>query len=129
MSNNSADITRALAANKLSERLAGQLRAQGMIGETVYAHATNHGPDVIEYTRVNHLTTAILTSTKSNPQCYYDFITVLQMDGIREDAETALSLLPTGISMYYTVICIATFRLHVYLEGITLGIAAVMVDV
>ena len=96
MSKKFAGITRALAANKLSESLADELKAHGMIGETVYAHATNHGPDVTEYTRMKHLITAILTSTKSNPQRYYDFITVLQMDGIREDAEAALALLPTG---------------------------------
>ena len=68
-----------------------------MIGDTVYAHATNRGPDITEYTRMKHLTTAILTSTESNPQRYYDFITVLRMDGIRADAEAALALLPTGI--------------------------------
>ena len=97
MSKNSTGIIRALATNKLSEALADELKAQGMIGDTVYEHATNRGPDVTEYTRMKHLITAILTSTKSNPQRYHDFIAVLQLDGIREDAEAALALLPTGI--------------------------------
>ena len=74
MSKNSTGIIRALATNKLSEALADELEAQGMIGDTVYAHATNRGPDVTEYTRMKHLIAAILTSTKSNPQRYHDFI-------------------------------------------------------
>ena len=100
MSRNSTGIIRALAANKLSESLADELKARGMIGDTVYGHATNHGPDITEYTRVKHIVNAMLTSTKSNSQRYYDFITVLQLDGIHQDAEAALTLLPTGRYMH-----------------------------
>ena len=68
-----------------------------MIGNVVYASATNYGPDITEYTRMKHLISALLISIKSNPQHYHDFITVLQLDGIREDAKAALALLQTGM--------------------------------
>ena len=97
MSENSTGIIRALAANKLSEVLADELKARKMIGHAVYACATNRGPDSTEYTRMKHLITALMTSTESNPQCYYDFITILQLDGICEHAEAALKLLSTGM--------------------------------
>ena len=101
ISENSAAIIQALAANRLSETIADQLKARKMIGNAVYADGTNRGPDITEYTRIKHLITALLTSTKSNPQRYHNFITVLQLDGIREDAEAALALLPTGIITDY----------------------------
>ena len=97
MSKNSAGIIRALAANKLSDSIADELIARKMIGNAVHASATNRGPDITEYTRIKHLITALLTSTESNPQRYHDFIAVLQLDGIRADAEAALALLPTGM--------------------------------
>ena len=97
MSKNSAGIIRALAANKLSDSIADELKARKMIGNAVHASATNRGPDITEYTRMKHLITALLTSTESNPQRYHDFVTVLQSDGIREDAEAALALLPIGM--------------------------------
>ena len=97
VSKNCTGIIRALAANKLSESIADELKAPKMIGNAVHAHATYCGLDITEYTRVKHLITALHTTTESNPQHYHDFIAVLQLDGIREDAEAALVLLPTGV--------------------------------
>ena len=65
----------------------------------MFEQATNYAPDVTEYTRVEHLVTAVLTKTKCNPQCYHDFIKVLELDSIRPDTEAACSLLPKGITM------------------------------
>ena len=65
----------------------------------MFQQATNSGVDVSEYVRVQHLVTAVVTRTKYNPQCYHDFIKVLELDGIRPDTEAARSLLPKGIIM------------------------------
>ena len=99
LSSKSADVTTALAANKLSGVLADHLKAQGIIGQPVFEQATNYAPGVTEYARVQHLVTAVLTKTKYNPQCYHDFIQILELDGIRPDTEAACSLLPKGIVM------------------------------
>ena len=63
----------------------------------MFDQATNYAVGVTEYARVEHLVTAVLTKTKYNPQCYHDFIKVLELDGIRPDTEAARSLLPAGI--------------------------------
>ena len=99
LSRKSADVATALAANKLAGILAGHLKARGIIGQPVFEQATNYAVGVTEYTRVEHLVTAVLTKTKYNPQCYHDFIQVLELDGIRPDTEAACSLLPAGIIM------------------------------
>ena len=99
LSSKSADIAMALAANKLSGVLAYYLKARGIIGQPVFEQATNYAVGVTEYARVQHLITAVLTKTKYNPQCYHDFIQILELDGIRPDTETACSLLPKGIIM------------------------------
>ena len=91
----SDEIIRALSANGLTERLAGLLKGQKMIGEAVYERATNYAPNVTEYTRMKHLITAVQTSTRATPQRYHDFIKVLKSHSIRADAEAALVLLPT----------------------------------
>ena len=96
LSRNSAQIIQALANNRLAERLADLLKARGVIGDAVYANATNYGPNVTEYSRVKHLITAVQTSTRAMPQRYHDFIEVLQSDSIRPDAEAALVYLPTS---------------------------------
>ena len=88
-------IIEALAANRLAERLADLLKAQGMIGDAVYANATNYGPHVTDYTRMKSLITAIQTSTRDIPERYHDFIKILQSKGIRADAEAALIHLPS----------------------------------
>ena len=62
----------------------------------MFDQATNYAMGVTEYTRVQHLVTAVLTRTKYNPQCYHDFIDVLNLDDIRPDTEAARSLLPAG---------------------------------
>ena len=72
------------------------MKARKLIGTAVHAQATNYGPNITEYTRVQHLITALEMKVKINSQRYYDFIKVLQLDGICEDAEAALVLLPTG---------------------------------
>ena len=92
----SADIIAALAANKLSGRLASYMIAKRIIGQPVFDQATNYAPNVTEFTRVQHLVTAVLTKTQCNPQCYHDFIKVLELDGICPDTEAARSKLPTG---------------------------------
>ena len=97
MSRGSADIISALAANNLSSTLATKLRACKMIGNSVHAQATNAGQGITEEMRVKCLIFPLLDKVKRNPQRYYDFIKVLRSDGICEDAETALALLPTGI--------------------------------
>ena len=94
MKENSADIIQRLACNKLSNRIAQCMYSKGMIGDSVFESATNQGPSVYEYMRVQSLIKAVLIKTQSNPQCYYDFIEILQTFGIREDAEPALALLP-----------------------------------
>ena len=99
LSRKSADVATTLAANRLAERLASQLKAKEIIGQHVFEQATNYAPDVTEYTRVEHLVTAVLTKTKCNPQCYHDFIKVLELDSIHPDTEAACSLLPKGITM------------------------------
>ena len=95
LSKNSDKIIQALAANGLSERLASSFKAQGMIGDAVYANATNYGPGITEFTRVKCLIIAVQTSTRATPQRYHDLIKVLQARAIRADAEAALKLLPT----------------------------------
>ena len=55
VSKNCTGIIQALAANKLSEFIADELKAQKMIGNAVHAHATYCGLDITEYTRVKHL--------------------------------------------------------------------------
>ena len=97
LSRKSAEVAMALAANKLSGILAGHLKARGIIGQPVFDQATNYAVGVTEYARVEHLVTAVLTKTKYNPQCYHDFIEVLELDGIRPDTEAACSLLPAGL--------------------------------
>ena len=94
MSKKSSAIIRALAANCLANPLADELKSRRMIGATVYQQATNYGPNITEYTRVQHLIISMLSKIEYNPQRYHDFIEVLQLDGICEDAEAALSLLP-----------------------------------
>ena len=96
MSENSAAIIRALAANSLANILAEELKSRKLIGETVYAKATSSGPDITEYWRVRQIVTAMLNKIEHIPQRYYDFIDVLRLDGICADAEAALALLPTG---------------------------------
>ena len=88
-------IIEALAANRLAERLAGLMKAQGMIGDPVYANATNYGPHVTDYIRMQSLVTAIQTSTSAKPERYHDFIKILQSKSIRADAEAALIHLPS----------------------------------
>ena len=99
LSRKSADVATALAANQLAGILAGHLKARGVIGQPVFEQATNYAVGVTEYARVQHLVTAVLTKTKYNPQCYHDFIQVLELDGIRPDTEAACTLLPKGIVM------------------------------
>ena len=99
LSRKSADIATALAANRLAGILAGHLKARGIIGQPVFEQATNYAVDVTEYTRVQYLVTAVLTKTKYSPQCYHDFIEVLELDGIRPDTEAARSLFPWPAGM------------------------------
>ena len=99
LSSKSADVAMALAANKLSGILASYLKARGIIGQPVFEQATNYALGVTEYTRVEHLVTAVLTKTKYNPQCYHDFIQILKLDCICPDTEAACTLLPKGIIM------------------------------
>ena len=99
MSSTSADVTRALADNNLSNTLAMQLKARNIIGAAVYEQATNHAPNTTEFMRVEHLMRALLSKVQQEPQHYYNFIKILQMDGIRQDAEAALKRLSTGSCM------------------------------
>ena len=104
LSRKSADVTMALAANKLAGILADYLKARGIIGQPVFEQATNYAVGVTEYARVQYLVTAVLTKTKYNPQCYHDFIQTLELDGIRPDTEAARSLLPKGsfiVSLFF----------------------------
>ena len=96
LSRKSADVAMSLAANKLAGILAGYLKAREIIGQPVYYQATNYAPGVTEYARVEHLITAVLTKTKYNPQCYHDFIQILELDDIRPDTEAARLCLPKG---------------------------------
>ena len=96
LSNNSPAIITALADNSLANILADELRSRKLIGTAVHAKATSYGPDITEYWRVKQIITAMLSKIEHNPQRYHDFIYVLQLDGICEDAEAALALLPTG---------------------------------
>ena len=99
LSRKSADVATALAANRLAGILAYNLKARRIIGIPVFDQATNYAVGVTEYARVEHLVTAVLTKTEYNPQCYHDFIEVLEIDGFRPDTEAARSLLPAGIIM------------------------------
>ena len=72
------------------------MKSRKLIGTSVHGRATNYGPNITEYTRVQSLITALEMKVKINSQHYYEFIKVLQLDGICEDAEAALVLLPTG---------------------------------
>ena len=92
----SAEVIRALADNNLSFNLAIRLKAQNIIGPAVYEQATNHAPQTTESMRVGHLMRALLSKVKEDPQYYHDFVKILQMEGIRQDAEAALQLLSTG---------------------------------
>ena len=96
MSENSSAIIVALAENSLANTLADELRSHTLIGAAVHAKATSYGPGITEYWRVKQIITAMLDKIELNPQRYYDFINVLQLDRIRVDAEAALALLPTG---------------------------------
>ena len=96
MSENSSAIIAALAKNFLANTLADELRSRQLIGASVQEIATNYGPGITEYWRVKQIITAMLGKIELNPQRYYDFINVLQLDRIRVDAEAALALLPTG---------------------------------
>ena len=96
MSENSSAIIAALATNSLANMLADELRSRKLIGAAVHARATSYGPGITEDWRVKQITTAMLSKIEHNPQRYYDFINVLQLDRIRVDAEAALALLPTG---------------------------------
>ena len=99
MTRNSAAVIRALAANGLASILAEELKSRKLIGAAVYAKATSSGPDITEYSRVKHIVNAMLNKIECIPQCYHDFIAVLQLDGICEDADAALALLTTGMVM------------------------------
>ena len=96
MSRNSSAITSALANNSLANILADELRSRKLIGAAVHAKATSYGPDITEYWRVKQIITSMLSKIEHNPQRYYDFIDVLQLDRISGDAEAALALLPAG---------------------------------
>ena len=93
----SADVIRALADNRLSNTLAYHLKARSIIGPAVYEQATNFAPNTTETMRVGHLIKPLLSKVSKNPQRYHDFIQILQLDGIRQDAEAALKYLPAGI--------------------------------
>ena len=98
----SADVIRALADNRgLCNILAYHLKAQNIIGQAVFEQTTNYAPNTTESMRVGHLITALLNKVSNNPQRYHDFIQILQLDGIRQDAEAALKLLPTGSLLHY----------------------------
>ena len=84
-------------ANRLAGVLASHLKARGIRGQPVFDQATKYAVGVTKYVRVEHLVTAVLTKTKCNPQCYHDFIEVLELDGICPDTEAACSLLPAGL--------------------------------
>ena len=96
MSSKSSRIIGALADNSLANILADELRSRKLIGAAVHAKATNYGPGITEYSRVQQIITSMLSKIEHNPQRYYDFINVLQLDRISVDAEAALALLPTG---------------------------------
>ena len=92
----SADVIRALADNcGLCNTLANHLKANSIIGSAVYEYATN-AIGTTESHRVGHLITALLSKVKEDPKRYYDFIQILQLNGICQDAEAALRHLPTG---------------------------------
>ena len=99
LSNNSSAIICALADNSLANILADELKSRKLIGAAVHAKANSYGPDITEYWRVKQIITAMLSKIEHNPQRYYDFIAVLQLDRICVDAEAALALLPTGNCM------------------------------
>ena len=94
-------VIRALAANSLANSLADELRSRNLIGDAVHAKATSYGPDITEEWRVKQLIIAILSKIEYKSQRYHDFIEVLRLDGIREDAEAALTLLPTSMHCVY----------------------------
>ena len=97
MSRNTSAIIKALVTNSLTDTLAGELRARKVIGVAVHAQATSYGPNITSNMRAERLITAMLSKIEFNPQRYHDFIEVLHLDGIKEDAEAALALLPNGM--------------------------------
>ena len=108
MSSSYCAIITALADNSLANILADALRSRKLIGAAVHAKATSYGPDITEYWRVKQIITAMLSKIEHNPQRYYDFINVLQLDRICADAEAALALLPKG--NFTTMHCAITIK-------------------
>ena len=98
MSTHAPALVEILCKKKLSRRLADELKSRKMIGETVYAAAIKTGSGITQQRKVSSLITAIQSKLHSNPKCYYEFIEVLQSEGIREHAQEALTLLSTGLS-------------------------------
>ena len=77
---------------KLAGRLADELNAAGILGQSVTEQAINFGPNVTETSRVRPIITALKDKIEHNAQIYHDFRGILQSLGA--DADTALHYMP-----------------------------------